>query len=332
MSTIKDVCRLANVSKSTVSRVLNDHPRVAKATKLRVLAVIETTGYKPNSSAQALASKRTNSIGMLVGTLAGPYFSSLVSSTEETVRKKGVHLIATSGQGTRENELEAIQFLMSKQVDGLIIHSGALLEEDLLEIVKKAPASIILNQHISAIADHCIGLDDKLGGYLATKHIIEQGHTNIACITGPKYQYASQDRLNGYIQALEEFGIEYNSDFVVEGRFDLIDNRKAPKQLLSQHPQVTAVFCFSDHIALGLYEEIRAQGLLVGEDISVVGFDNSLPSAHVTPKLTSVNFPTIKMGTFAANKVLGLVNDRKVSTPQLLIPDLVIRESVKKLN
>ncbi|WP_221076993.1 LacI family DNA-binding transcriptional regulator [Agarivorans aestuarii] len=332
MSTIKDVCRLAKVSKSTVSRVLNDHPRVAKATKERVLEVIEAIGYKPNSSAQALASKRTNSIGMLVGTLAGPYFSSLVSSTEETVRKKGVHLIATSGQGTKDNELDAIQFLMSKQVDGLIIHAGALSEEDLLEIVNKAPASIILNQHISAIADHCIGLDDRLGGYLATKHIIEQGHSNIACITGPKHQFASQDRLRGYLQALEEFGIEYNSDFVIEGRFDLKENRKAPQQLLTQHPQVTAVFCFSDHIALGLYEEIRAQGLIVGEDISVVGFDNSLPSEHVTPKLTSVNFPTIKMGTLAANKVLSLINGTDFPTPQLLTPDLVIRGSVKKLN
>ncbi|MGY5449613.1 LacI family DNA-binding transcriptional regulator [Agarivorans sp. MS3-6] len=332
MSTIKDVCRLAQVSKSTVSRVLNDHPRVAEATKQKVLKVIDSIGYKPNSSAQALASKRTNSIGMLVGTLAGPYFSSLVSSTEGTLRKNGFHLIATSGQGSIKDEMDAVQFLLSKQVDGLIIHTGELPDQDLLDIVDKVPATIILNHQIDELANNCIGLDDELGGYLATKHLIEQGHTKIACITGPMSQNISRDRLHGYRRALEEHAIEYNSQFVVEGRLDLKNNRQAPRYLLDNNPDITAVFCLNDHVALGVYDELEARHLTVGDDVSVVGFDNSLVSEHVTPKLTTINFPTIEMGFLAANKILSLVKQQDYPIPQLLVPELVIRHSVKKIN
>lgn len=179
MATIKDVSELAQVSQSTVSRVLTAHARVAAETKEKVLRAIEQLDFQPNLSAQSLASKRTNSIGMLVGTLAGGYFSSLTSAAEETARDSNFHLIATSGRHSRSNEVDAIKFLKSKQVDGLIIHAGELTD-DILEIIKTTPATVLINHYIPEIAANCIGLDDELGGYLATKHLLDHCHLNIS--------------------------------------------------------------------------------------------------------------------------------------------------------
>lgn len=331
MSSIKEVCELAQVSKSTVSRVLNDHPSVSEETKKKVLKAVKQLGYRPNASAQALASNRSNCIGMLVHTISGPFFSSLVSAAEKTVRRDDLYLIATSGQGSWNNEVDSIMFLKSKQVDGLIIHNGELSDYDMLEIVKEIPATVLLNHSIPEIAENCICLDDQLGGYLATKHLLDNGHTRIGCITGPLRARDSRDRLLGYRNALAEYGIEYDDKLVVEGRFDMEDNDVAPRRLLDRNTDITAIFCLNDHIALGVYDVLKERNMTVGDDISVVGFDNSVFSAHVEPKLTTVNFPTQIMGSEAAKKVLSLIKKTNYPMSQKLMPELVVRDSVKKL-
>ncbi|MGB5446839.1 MAG: LacI family DNA-binding transcriptional regulator [Psychromonas sp.] len=332
MATIKDVSELAQVSQSTVSRVLTGHARVAVETKEKVLKAIEQLDFQPNLSAQSLASKRTNSIGMLVGTLAGGYFSSLTSAAEETARESNFHLIATSGRHSRSHEVDAIKFLKSKQVDGLIIHTGELSDDDILKIVKETPATVLLNHYIPEIAENCIYLDDELGGYLATKHLLDNGHTKIGCITGPLYQNVSRDRLQGYRNALTEYGIQYDPNLVVEGRFDLKNPGVAPRRLLDRNIQITAIFCLNDHIALEVYEVLNGRGISIGNDISVVGFDNDEFSAQITPKLTTVNFPVNEMGIEAAKKVLSLINKNDYPMPHKLVPELIIRDSVKRIN
>lgn len=332
MATINDVSKLAQVSKSTVSRVLTGHSRVAKETKERVLKAIDDLDYKPNAAAQSLASKRSNSIGMLVGSLAGPYYSALLYAAEETARYSNFYLIPTSGYASRSRELEAIKFLLSKQVDGLIIHTGELSDGEILKIISDTPATVILNHYIPEIAENCIVLDEELGGYLATKHLLENGHTKIGCITGPMNYNVCRERLLGYRNALAEYGIQFDSKLIVEGRMDLQDKLVSPRRLLDRDTQLTAIFCLNDHIALGVYEELKERNISVGDDISVVGFDNSVFSPHVHPKLTTVNFPTIEMGTEATRKVLALINKTDYQMPLKLIPELIIRDSVKKIN
>ena len=332
MTTIKGVAELAKVSQSTVSRVLTGHARVANETKERVLKAIKDLDYSPNLSAQSLASKRSNSIGMLVGTASGPYFPSIMRAVEETARNNGFHLIPTSGDATRSEELDAVNFLKSKQVDGLIIHVGKLADHDLLEIVNETPATIILNHYIPEIAENCINLDEEMGGYLATKYLLENGHTKIACITGPMIQNDCRGRLQGYCRALKEFAIKYDANLVVEGRFDLEKNLEAPRKLLDRDLQVTAIFCLNDQIALGVYDVLKDRHLSVGDDLSVIGYDNSFFCSHVTPKLTTINFPTREMSEEATQKVISLVKKKKYLMPQKLLPKLIIRNSVKKIN
>ncbi len=332
MATIKDVSELAQISQATVSRVINNHPSVTEKTREKVFKAIKELGYKPNSSAQSLASNRSNSIGMLVDILAGPYFSTLMSGAEETARNDNFHLITTSGKLSREGELDAISFLKSKQVDGLLIHTGKLLDDDILKIVREIPATVLLNHYIPEIAENCIGLDDELGGYLATKHLLENGHTKIGCITGQMDKQVSRNRFQGYRKALIEFGIPYDDNFVVEGRFDMHNHHTAPRRLLDRNTPITAIFCLNDPIAWGLYDVLNERNITIGDDISVIGFDNNMHGPHLNPKLTSVNFPTEEMGAEAVKKILSLLNKTDYPVQHKLVPEVVIRDSVKKIN
>jgi LacI family transcriptional regulator len=219
-----------------------------------VIKAIKQLDYQPNLSAQRLAFKRSNSIGMFVGTLVGLYYPSLMSAAEETARHNKFHLIPTSGDAIRNHGLETIKFLRSKQVEGLIIHTRELPDDDILKIINETPTTALLNHYIPEISENCIGLDEELGGYLATKHLLDNGHTKIGYIMGPLNQNMCRDRLQGYHNALTALGIQYDANLIVEGRFDLKNNHAAPRRLLERGTQITAIFCLNDHIALGVYD------------------------------------------------------------------------------
>lgn len=332
MITIKEVSELAKVSQSTVSRALNGHPTVKEANRAKVFAAIEELGYKPNAFAQALASSRSNSIGMLVGSLEGPFYGPLMHTAEDTVRQKNLHLIVTSGQESKTKEVDSIRFLQSKQVDGLIIHSDKLTDDELINVAKDTTSTIILNRYIPELSDKCICIDNELGGYLATKYLIECGHTKIACITGQLSKIDSRDRLQGYRNALTEFGISYDANLIVEGRFDHEGNHEAVRRLLDRDSDITAIFCQNDNIALATYDVCSERDISVGNDISIVGFDNDTYSQHIRPRLTTINFPVREMGIEAAKGVLALLNNSEYQLKNKLTPELVIRDSVKKIN
>ncbi|MDX1301416.1 LacI family DNA-binding transcriptional regulator [Photobacterium sp.] len=332
MITIKDVSELAQVSQATVSRALNGHPTVKEENKIKVFKAIEQLGYKPNAFAQALASSRSNSIGMLVGSLDGPFYGPLMHTAENTVRQKNLHLIVTSGQESKTKESDSIRFLQSKQVDGLIIHSDMLSDDELIKIAKETSPTVILNRYIPELSENCICIDNELGGYLATKYLLDNGHEKIACITGQLSKIDSRDRLQGYRNALSEYGIPYDANLIVEGRFDHEGNHETVRRLLDRNNEITAIFCQNDNIALAAYDVCSERNLSVGDDISIVGFDNDTYSQHIRPKLTTVNFPVSEMGTEAAKRVLSLLNNESYPLNGKLTPELIIRDSVKKLN
>lgn len=292
---------------------------------------IKELGYQPNAFAQALASSRSNSIGMLVGSLDGPFYGPLMHHTEDAIRRKNNHLIVTSGLESHSKEKNSVDFLRSKRVDGFILHSDKLSDDELIEIVKQTPATIILNRYIPDIADNCIYIDNELGGYLATKHLIDHGHKHVACITGQLSKGDSRDRLQGYRLALSEAGISYNPSYVIEGRFDHRGNDEKVRRLLDRAPEVTAIFCQNDNIAIAVYDVAAERSIKIGSDLSVIGFDNDYHSAHIRPRLTTVNFPVKEMGGEAAKGVLAMVNDSKLDFKHQLQPTLVIRDSVQAI-
>ena len=329
MITIKEVSEFARVSQATVSRVLNGHPTVKDTNREKVFSAIEKLGYQPNAFAQALASSRSNSIGLLVGSLAGPFYGMLMYYVEEALRHYKMHLMVTSGQESYSREQEAIRFLQSKKADGLIIHSDTLSDDELIMLVKGSNNTIILNRYIPEISDHCLYIDNELGGYLATSYLLENGHTQIGCITGQLSKVDSRDRLQGYRNALTKAGIDYEQRFIIEGRFDHVGNDVIAKRLLDRAPELTAIFCQNDNIALAVYDEAIRRGMTLGKDLSVVGFDNDVYSQHIRPQLTTINFPLEKMAYEAVRALNALINKKDYVLHCKLAPELVIRSSVE---
>lgn len=329
--TIKEVAEYANVSQATVSRVINGQNSVKEKNLEKVKKAIAELGYTPNSAAKALASNRSNSIGMLVGSLDGPFYGPLMHSAEDTLYKKGLHFIVTSGQDDEQKEHDALNFLRSKQVDGAIVHADKVSDDTLKSLTSDFKALVVLNRKIAELKDQCLYLDNELGGYIATKHLLDNGHKNIACITGPMSKQDARDRLLGYIRALAEHGVPYDPNLTIEARFDHDGNFETASKLLDRDNKITAIFCQNDNIALAVYDVCVHRNLLIGEDISVVGFDNDLLSKHMRPQLTTVGFPLYEMGKIAGDMIIDQINGTGKMTSRKLIPTIVIRDSVKDM-
>ena len=330
--TIKEVAEFAQVSQSTVSRALNGHKSVKEANRIKVFDAIEKLGYQPNTFAQALASNRSHSIGMLVGSLDGPFFGPMMHNAEQAVRKENYHLIITSGNELYDQEQESIQFLCSKKVDGLILVSDMLTDSDILKISEKIPATMVLDRYIPELRDRCVCIDNELGGFLAVEHLIEKGHSKIGCITGQLSKVDSRDRLQGYRNALAKHGIEYDPNLVVEGRFDYQGNNDAIRRLLDRDLGITAIFCMNDNIATTAYSTCLERGMKIGQDISIVGYDNNAYSQHMNPGLTTIDFPIKEMALQGAAGVLNMLDGKSIDHLETkLSPTLVERGSVKDL-
>ncbi|MCX2760006.1 LacI family DNA-binding transcriptional regulator [Vibrio sp. Sgm 22] len=330
--TIKEVAEYANVSQATVSRVINQQSTVKERNLIKVLNAIEELGYTPNSTAKALATKKSNSIGMLVGSLDGPFYGPLMHATENEIYKLGLHLIVTSGQDSLEKETESLTFLRSKQVDGAIVHADQMCDSTLIDHVTSFKNFVVLNRHLPDLEQHCLYVDNELGGYLATQHLIDNGHRRIACITGPLVKHEARDRLLGYMKALAESNIDYDPSLIVEGRFDHKDNLVKANHLIQTMNDITGVFCQNDNIALAVYDACSQHNLQVGEDLSIVSFDNDLMSKHLRPLLTTVGFSIHDMGRLAGQMLIDQLSNKEILKGKKLTPSLEIRDSVKDLN
>jgi len=326
MATIKEVSDLAGVSQATVSRVMNGNNKVSAVNRERVQAAMEKLGYQPNSFAQALATNRSYSVGIVVGTLSGPFFGPMMQSIETVLRKHGQHLIATSGDDHIEQEREAVRFLHSRRVDAILLVVQAMTDDEVIELCKQYPNIYVLNRYVPELAERCIYLNNELGGYLATKHLIDLGHTKIASITGPLIHLDARERLQGYRNALSEAGIEYDPQLIVEGLFQEDGGNKAAAKLFQRGVDFSAVVCGNDNIAISVYDILSRTNESPGERISVVGYDDMFYSRYLRPKLTTIRFPIVEMGITAANMVLNSL-DQDLSNGVQLEPSLIVRES-----
>ncbi|MGL5048379.1 MAG: LacI family DNA-binding transcriptional regulator [Shewanella sp.] len=330
MITIREVAELACVSQATVSRVVNDHKRVTESTRVRVLAAMKTLGYQPNAFAQALASNRSCSIGMVVGNLGGFFYGPLMHSVEEQARESGHHLIVTSGEDNHAKEWDAINFLLSRRVDALILHVSAITDYELIDLAARGIKIVIINRYVPELAQQCVYLDNEYGGYLATKHLLDLGHTRIACITGQLNKGDSRDRLQGYRNALQEHGLLFDSALVAEGSFDEDGGLNTARRLVQRQLNFTAVVCGNDNIAMSVYDVLVEHGLSAGIHVSVVGYDDAIVARYLRPKLTTVRFPIIEMGKTAVKLVLQKHSVKTTEVCLKMTPELIIRASTSK--
>jgi len=330
MATIYEVSKLAGVSLATVSRVMNNSGKVTTKTRQKVLLAIEELGYRPNASAQSLASRTSNSVGILIPELYGPFFGIMLSSVEKELRNAGKRVVITAGHSDEKKERDSIEFLLGSGCDALILHVYSVPDNLIIGLNEGPVPIVLLNRYIPEIADRCISLDNEHGGYVASKCLLERGHKEIAYVSGPHWKVDSFKRLAGHKRALAEFGLEIDERLVFEGDFEEASGRQAMKHFLQLGIPFSGVICANDEMAAGAMDTARTRGFSVPDDISVIGFDNVEFTDYLNPKLTSIGCKIDEMGQMAARCVLkNAYGESDLEIQNTFEPNLVFRESVK---
>jgi DNA-binding LacI/PurR family transcriptional regulator len=307
---IKDIAKAAGVSHSTVSRALSDSPLVSVDTKERIQRIAREMDYSPDAQARSLVMGRTKTIGVVVTTITDPFIAEIVQAIESTAHDHGYSVLLASSNAEPEREIAAVETFHSKRVDGVVVTSsrvGALYQDHLDRL---GVPVVLVNSHSEQRGPYTfsINVDNRHGGWLATKHLIELGHRRIAYVTGPADHSDDQGRLAGYREALRQAGIGFESALVVPGTGRAGGGERALPELMAMADRPTAVFCYNDMTAVGLLRVARQTGVPVPEELSVVGFDDIPFALYVQPPLTTISQPKPRMGKQATDMVLALLS------------------------
>ena len=333
MANIKDVAKAAGVSVSTVSRVINKSASVVPVKREAVLAAMKQLDYQPNTLARALVSNRSDCIGLLVGEIESPFFGQLMGAVHRVVMEAGKHVIVAAGYHLEAQERRAIRFLQERRCEGLVIHSKVLPDAEIVQLFEQPTPVYLINRLIVGWEDHCIYLDNEYGAYLATRHLLSKGHRQIAYIGTSIAIADGEDRLHGYRRALAEAGIDFEPRQVVQAFPDEEGGNAAMSELMSRELGLSAVFAYNDTMAAGAMTMLQDTGLLVPEDISIVGFDDVILARILKPHLTTIRYPINDMGVLAANRVLSALAQQNSAdgSSTRFTPRLVERQSVANL-
>jgi LacI family transcriptional regulator len=326
--TINDVAKLAGVSYQTVSRVINNKPYVSAATKQRVQEVIDETGYRPSPIARSLATARSATIGLVVPDISNPYFSAIARGVEQVAYANNYNVLLCNTGEDASRELEVLYTLDERFVDGVI--ACGLRQEDapLQQALAQFRGSVLVNRQFPDEKIPAVMVDDVLGGFIATQHLLQLGHTAVAFLAGPITSYSGGRRLQGYKQALAEAGIECQPGWVQHCPPTVAGGETAAKSMLADHPELSALFCYNDLVAIGALRDCAAFGRRVPDDVAIVGYDGITMSALVSPSLTTCHVPRVGMGSQAASMLLNCINEAANSCDNtIVIPELIIRES-----
>ncbi|MDP5255059.1 MULTISPECIES: HTH-type transcriptional repressor PurR [unclassified Vibrio] len=334
MATIKDVARLAGVSTTTVSHVINKTRFVAEGTQEKVMKAVDELNYAPSAVARSLKCNTTRTIGMLVTQSTNLFFSEVIDGVESYCYRQGYTLILCNTGGIYEKQRDYIRMLAEKRVDGILVMCSDLTDElnDMLDRHKDIPKVIMdwgpENPQVDKIIDN-----SEEGGYLATKYLIDNGHTQIACLSGHFEKLACKERIVGFRRAMAQANLTVNENWILEGNFECDTAVLAADKIIAMKEKPTAVFCFNDTMALGLISRLQQNGLKVPEDISVIGYDNIELAEYFSPPLTTVHQPKRRVGKNAFEILMARIknkqNERRVFE---MHPEIVTRQSVKKIN
>lgn len=324
--TIKDIAEKAGVSKSTVSRVLNNTTPVHEKKKLAVQKAIKLLQYRPNVFARSLAGGQSMTIGVVTQNIGSPFYDSVTQGLISSFSGTDYFPLVVDGQWNPDLEMVAIQTLLERQVDGLILVGGKLSAEALDELSKEKPI-VLVAQKLPGWENRCVTVDNVDAGFQATKFLIELGHTEIAHLSGIADHDDAKDRLEGYKRALKHFSIPLKQTLIVEGNFSSQSGVLAVGSLLARGVHFSAIFAANDEMALGARLALYRRGIRVPEDISIIGFDDQPASAFMTPPLTTVAQPAMEMGRAAARMMLQQLAGQTLEMTKLNV-QIVVRESV----
>jgi len=326
--TLKDIGKQVGVSATTVSRALNNKPDISYETKKKIKEVAERLGYSPNALARSLKAKKTGSIGVLIGDIADPFFAPIVKGIEITARKMGYSIILCETGEEYEQEKIALQMMLEKRVDGLLITPSQTEYKDILELQRRKIPFVLVGRHFDLVESDYVITDDIKGAFSATNYLIKKGHKKILFINGPNYISSAKERLVGYKRALQENAILFDSSLVREGALKMEDGYRIMKEVLSTGTEFTAVFAYCDFVILGVMQALEETKLEIPGDIAVVGYDNVAFAPFLRVPLTTVHIPKYELGK-RSMELLKKKIEGEVKEPEAIIlqTKLVIRKS-----
>ncbi len=331
MATMKDIAKLAKVSTSTVSHVINKSRFVSEEIAERVNNAARELNYAPSALARSLKMKQTKTLGMLVTTSTNPFFGEVVKGVERRCYEKGYNLILCNTEGDSERMKSSIDTLLQKRVDGLMLMCSTLEGEhiDVFERYPELPV-VVMDWGPMLFASDKIQDNSHQGGYMATKHLIDNGHSHIGCITGPLHRNQASSRYQGFKQAMEEAGLEINADWIVESNFECDGGFDSYQILKVRGKMPSALFVSNDMMAMGVIHAAAQDGTSIPNDLSIIGYDDIHLSKYMTPALSTVHQPKHRLGKAAVDTLLSRLQTPD-AYPQVveLEPTLVERSSVK---
>jgi LacI family transcriptional regulator len=321
-TTIKDIAEETGVSYATVSRALNNKYGVKPGTREKILAVALARGYTPNGIARGLVRKQTHSIGLIIPDISNPFFPQVASGVEDGAKEKGYSIFLCNTNYESDQEARYLQLLIEKRVDGIILSSGFQASGTINPLLMGSIPIVSLCTRVENIKNSFVVIDNERGGFIATKHLIEQGYPTVGYI-GTQGQ-----RFKGYLQALEKFNIPFDNRFVFSGDLKRETGYKITKRLIADQHFPRALFVENDLMALGTIQGIKESGLRVPDDIAVVGFDDISFASFPEIGLTTVRQPKYEMGKLAANILLdSIIKSTKEPKKHILEPKLIVRTS-----
>lgn len=330
--TLADVAREAGVSMMTVSRAVNNKEGVSQETRQAIEEVIKRIGYRPNIIARGLATQRTGTLGLVVPDISNPFFSEVARGVEKTASAQNYSVLVCNTEEDPERELDLLELLSEKWVDGLVLCSSRLEQQKLKSVLVRFPAAILVNRQLKSMnIRNTVGsvlIDDKAGGRMATNHLIESGHKVIGFLSGPSISQSSHWRTEGYRQALAAADLPYRQDLVLPCSPTVAGGQQAASDLLEKYPEITALFCYNDLVAVGAIQACVEVGRAIPNDLAIVGYDDIMLAPLVTPPLTTCRVAREELGSLAAGLLLerlgGCTEDCE---KRILQPELIIRAS-----
>lgn len=329
--TMKEIAKRANVSIKTVSRVVNGQGEISPETVRRVQEVIDEFGYRPNLMARSLVTQRTNSIGLIVPNISNPFYPEVAQAVLSTARENRHNMLLCSHENDAEQQEQILDSLVAQGVDGIIIFPARHSFQQLTRFADSYRPLVVVNDSLDHPKVSHVRADILAGAVRAVDYFTEKGHTQIAMINAVRSPLGRRWREQGFMQAMVAHGHPREQLLILPGdgaASDIDGGYSAAKQLLTEHPEITAIFCYNDMMAIGAVRACQAIGRRIPDDCAIIGFDDIATASIIQPALTTIRIDKYALGAEAARQLLFMLeNDAEVPPHVVLGVDLVIRES-----
>lgn len=329
--TLKDIAQIAGVSLTTVSRALQNRSDISLPTTQRIQKIAGELGYVHNSVAKSLRSQQTHIVGLVVADSSNPFFGPVIKGAEYTLAKNGYSLIVSNTDEIYDKERAAIEVLLGRRVDGILITPTQSRTRDIEELVARSVPIVLVGRRFTELEADYVVADDDGGARSAIEHLVKLGHSRILFLDAPPYISSAVERRRGYEGALETAGIERDESLIQTCNPTLDSAYHAMRKVLVEGVRFTAVFCFNDIMLLGALRALREANVKVPENVSVVGFDDIEFTAALNPPVTTVRAHPYEIGVASATALISRMGGRTEPLHQVIPTELIVRESTARV-